>query len=134
MAKKNNKTEIIDEYGQTELIKSFNVEEGGKTVKYADLLKNARFAVKTVKAKDLTDRTFTITKARQFQSSYEKRGNPFFCTVILKDTGETVGVVLGGGVCIDFLSAYCASGVTDAVEVTLRWSPGGEYSGYYFFE
>jgi hypothetical protein len=87
-----------------------------------------------VPADQLVDTTFTILRAKPFQSSFSEDAHAWFCVCQAKDDGEVFTTVLGGQAVVDILDALVATGMTNPLEVTLRQVSGGRFGRYYVLE
>lgn len=83
---------------------------------------------------DLVDKTFTILKAKPWESSLGKGGTVYYCTCAWPETGEVFDTNLGGGAVVEELAQLFAAGVATGIEVTLRQKTGGKYGRYYVLE
>jgi len=84
-----------------------------------------------MKPKDLIGETFIIFKAKTFKGKGDPEFDPYFCHCTDLDKKEVWTVVLGGQAVTPILSGYIALGVGKPIQVTLGWTEGGEYGGYF---
>lgn len=120
----------FDQQANTQLI----ANPDSQSVRYADIVKQMMLSGVPISAKQLVDSTFTIIRARQFESSFKEDSHAYFCVIKPEDSPEIYSVVLGGGAVVEVLDAIIASGFSNPLTVTLRFKEGGKFNGYYFFE
>lgn len=102
---------------------------------FIEILEQMGLAGEPVPAETLVDKTFTILRAKQFESKYDQPERPYFCVVKPVDSSSPISVVLGGGACVEVITAYALSGNTAPLKVTLRFKENaGVHDGYYYFE
>jgi len=87
-----------------------------------------------MKAEDIKGETFIIFKAKPFKGLGDPEFPPYFCNCRNVDDDEVWTVVLGGQAITPILTAYIGAGVGKPIQVTLGWTEGGAYGGYYVFE
>lgn len=115
-------------------LETFEFDTKLKPVSIKDIKESMGVAAVQVKAESLKDKSFTIIRMKQFESSLGDGGNPYYCDVILKETKELVGVVLGGQGVVEFLEMYAKSGHREPLTVTLVEKKGGKFGRYYVLE
>jgi hypothetical protein len=87
-----------------------------------------------IPADELRDRSFVLLGCKAFQSSFQRDAHAYFCVCSDADTGEVFTTVLGGQACVDVIDALVAQEFDAPLKVTLRWSEGGAFQGYYTLE
>lgn len=85
-------------------------------------------------AEDMVNKTFDITRAKRFESSFEGQDHAWFCIVRPVGQDESFEVTLGGQAVVEILDAYAASGLNNPLRVKLTYKAGGKFKGYYNFE
>lgn len=100
----------------------------------SDILKQMGLSGPRVPAVNLVDKTFSITGAKPFESSFGKGKHAYFCTCIEQESGEIFTTVLGGGAVVDIIDALANSEFGAPLLVTLRLVKGGRYGHYYTLE
>jgi len=88
----------------------------------------------SITAEELVNKTFDITRAKRFESSFEGQDHAWFCIVKPVDQDEVFEVTLGGQAVVEILDAYAASGFSNPLRVKLTYKAGGKFKGYYNFE
>lgn len=101
---------------------------------WAHFAKQAGLRGTPIAAEELVNKTFDITRAKRFESSFEGQDHVWFCIVKPVEQDEVFEVALGGQAVVEILDAYAASGLANPLRVTLSYKKGGKFSGYYTFE
>lgn len=103
-------------------------------VKLSDIVAQMGISGPQVPAEELVDQTFTILKAKSFDSAFAEDRHAYFCAIAIEGTGEIMTTVLGGQAVVDIIDALSAAGLDNPLTVTLRHKTGGKYNGYYVLE
>lgn len=104
------------------------------TVDLKDVIEEIAPQGEKVEAKKLVDETFTILRARPFESSFRGQAHAYFVVGELKKDKKLFNTVLGGGAVTDTLDLWARQGMSNPLRVTLRFVKGGKYKGYYTLE
>lgn len=99
-----------------------------------DIMEQAGILARQVPAVDLVDQTFIITGLKTFKSSFQDGNHCYYTMLTVKDSGEKLATVLGGGAVVDMLDTLIKAGVRSPLEVTLRNVEGGAFGHYYVLE
>ena len=133
MSNKNVSTgEIIEASHRPAL--AYVADKAQPAVSLTKILQEMGLSGPRVPAEQLVDVTFTILRAKPFQSSFNEEAHAWFCVCQEKGSSEVITTVFGGQAVVDILDALVATGLTNPLEVTLRRVSGGRFGRYYVLE
>lgn len=99
-----------------------------------NILEDLGLAGARIPAKELVDKTFTILRAKPFNSRFKGQAHAYFCVCGDTETGEMFSTVLGGMAIVELLDVYIQMGHVNPLTVTLRFVDQGAFNGYYTIE
>ncbi len=105
-----------------------------KPVLLAGILQEMGLSGPRIPASELVDRTFIITGAKPFESSFKGGEHAWFCVCVDPELGEVFTTVLGGLAVVDIIDALAKAGLSAPLQVTMRQVQGGRYGRYYVLE
>ena len=124
------KDELVPEEEQTEMF----IASEDKPIVLRDEMEALGLLAPHIKARELIGSTFIIFKASTFKGLGDPDFDPYFCNCTDLKHKEAWTTVLGGQAITPILQGYIATGVNKPIQVTLGWTEGGAYGGYFVFE
>lgn len=128
--------EVIEEAevrGQLAL-RGFIADMERKKIKLSEIMDEVAPTGVKLPTDNVVGRTFTIIRARAFESSFQEQTHAYFVVGYDDEEDLLFNTVLGGAAVVDILDLWAAQGRREPIEVKLVWNEGGKYKGYYTLE
>ena len=121
----------LDEFVEPEGELSLEAPKDAKPIKLRDALVEMDLIGPHMKAEELKGETFSIYRAKPFQSMGGEDERAYFCHCVDLKNGEIFTTTLGGRAVVELLELYFKHGPGAPIQVTLNWNEGGAFGGYY---
>lgn len=112
----------------------FIADPTADAVSYDEIMVQMGYAGERVQAADIVGRSFTLLRAKPYNSSFDAEKQVFFCVIKLDGEQEENTVSLGGVAIVEAINDLLSLGMVNPVHVTLLRKDGeADKERYYYF-